>query len=230
MKIAIANQKGGSGKTTMAVLTAKAYAEQGHSVLLVDCDPQGGASHLLGCAKTPGLFDLLTQQNTLLECTHKSNTPGLWVVPADYRLDQIFATANPFALSKGIGDIEGHVIVYDTPPTVQGLTRAAILAADTVLVPCELSETALQPTLYAVSQIAELGKVAKVIVSGYKHPDELRGAKHDLALRYEKAFGKSLAGALPRTGSVAKLATERGKWTPKTMQTVQKPLIAWGAA
>jgi chromosome partitioning protein len=77
MKIAILNQKGDSGKSTTAVLLSRAYAEIGKPVLLIDCDPQGGASELFKSAVRPGLFDVLTDGCEPAEAMHKSDMANL---------------------------------------------------------------------------------------------------------------------------------------------------------
>ena len=196
MKIAIVNQKGGSGKSTTAVLLAKAYADAGKAVLLIDCDPQGGASELFGCARTPGLFDVLTDANAAGEAIHKSDIAGLEIMPADFRLDQIFVSADPFALADLCDALARPVVIFDTPPTMQGLTRAAIMAADRVLVPCEMSETAFSPTVYTVEQVTRLKKKPEVLIAGYKPPAELNGTRKDLSQRYTDALKKYYAGTI----------------------------------
>ena len=228
MKIAIVNQKGGSGKSTTAVLLAKAYADAGKAVLLIDCDPQGGASELFGCARTPGLFDVLTDANAAGEAIHKSDIAGLEIMPADFRLDQIFVSADPFALADLCDALARPVVIFDTPPTMQGLTRAAIMAADRVLVPCEMSETAFSPTVYTVEQVTRLKKKPEVLIAGYKPPAELNGTRKDLSQRYTDALKKYYVGTIPRSLTAAKMATPKGKWTQATRSTIEQPLLAWG--
>ena len=230
MKIAIVNQKGGSGKSTTAVLLAKAYADAGKAVLLIDCDPQGGASELFGCARTPGLFDVLTDANAAGEAIHKSDIAGLEIMPADFRLDQIFVSADPFALADLCDALARPVVIFDTPPTMQGLTRAAIMAADRVLVPCEMSETAFSPTVYTVEQVTRLKKKPEVLIAGYKIPSELNGTRKDLSQRYTDALKKYYVGTIPRSLTAAKMATPKGKWTQATRATIEQPLLSWGGA
>lgn len=230
MKIAIVNQKGGSGKSTTAVLLAKAYADAGKPVLIIDCDPQGGASELFGCARTPGLFDVLTAQAEANEAVHKSDIAGLEIMPADFRLDQIFVSANPFALSNACKKLTHGIIIFDTPPTMQGLTRAAIMAADRVLIPCEMSETAFSPTVYTVEQVKQLNKKPEVLIAGYKTPGELNGTRKDLSQRYTDALKKYYVGTIPRSLTAAKMATPKGRWTQATRSTIEQPLLSWGGA
>jgi chromosome partitioning protein len=228
MKIAIVNQKGGSGKSTTAVLLAKAYAHKGNPVLLIDCDPQGGASALFKSASRPGLFDVLTMANSAGDAIHKSDMDNLYIVPADFRLDQVFTSADPFSLTRLVKGLPYPVIIFDTPPTLQGLTRAAIMAADKVLIPCEMSETAFNPTAYTVEQVKLLEKQPEVLISGYKPPAELHGTRRELSERYTEAFKPYYVGTIPRSLTAAKMATIKGRWTKATRESIEQPLLAWG--
>ena len=83
--IAIANQKGGVGKTTTAINIATAMAATGWKTLLVDLDPQGNASTGMGLASADregSSYDLVVDQLSLAECIHETNIPGLDIVPA----------------------------------------------------------------------------------------------------------------------------------------------------
>lgn len=223
MKIAVVNQKGGSGKSTTAVLLAKAFADSGKSVLLIDCDPQGGSSSLFGCTTLPGLFDALIS-TAPAECIHRVSD-SLSIMPADFRLDKVFWSASPFALQELVEGL-ADTIVFDTAPTMQGLTRSAIMAADRILIPSEVSETAFGPTQYTVDQVRELKKKPEVMLSGFRNPSELKGTAKDLAEKFSKAFSKYLAGTLPRSITSAKMATARGMWSAKTRETIEQPLLA----
>ena len=227
MKIAVVNQKGGSGKSTTAVLLAKAFADAGKTVCLVDCDPQGGASTLFESERKPGLFDALTGGCEVSEALHNSGAfENVRLLPADFRLDQVFTSADPFALERITEDIEAGAIVFDTPPTLQGLTRAAIMASDRILIPCEMSETAFAPTQYTVEQVRKLKKNPEVLISGYKAPGSLKGTPKDLSQRYTDAFKDCFSGTIPRSITAAKLATSKGKWTKATRETIEQPLLS----
>lgn len=226
MKIAIVNQKGGSGKSTTAVLLAKAAALEGKTVVLVDLDPQGGSTTLFKAKGKPGVFELLSQElepvDVLQSC---EGWERLHVIGADYRLDQLFISADPFVLQGW--QIEADTIVFDTPPTLQGLTRSAIIAADRVLIPSEVSETALGPTVYTVETVRKLKKTPEVLLSGFKPANELKGTAAVLSARWIESIGQHIAGTIPRTLSAAKAATEGGKWTGKIRETIGHPLLAF---
>lgn len=229
MKIAIVNQKGGSGKSTTAVLLAKSYADSGKQVLLIDCDPQGGASTLFNVSQSPGLFDVLAGLATAADAVHESGVfENVKVIPADFRLDQVFVSANPFAIEELTDRLESEIIIFDTPPTLQGLTRAAIMAADRILIPCEMSETAFNPTKYTVEQVQKLKKKPEILISGYKPPGELLGTMKELSEKYTNEFQSYFAGKIPRSVSAARMATPHGKWSKLTRETIEQPLLEWG--
>lgn len=227
MKIAIVNQKGGSGKSTTAVLLVKSFADAGKKVVLIDCDPQGGASTLFESERKPGLFDVLAGLCEPSEALHASKAfTNVRILPADFRLDQVFVSADPFALESVVDSIEADAIVFDTPPTLQGLTRAAIIAADRILIPCEMSETAFDPTAYTVETVRRLKKEPEVLISGYKSPEQTSGSTKLLSERYTEAFKGCFAGTIPRSLTAAKLATPKGKWSAKTRETIEQPLLS----
>lgn len=170
--IAIANQKGGVGKTTTAVNLGAALAMAGHPVILIDLDPQGNASTGLGIAADQRLnttYDLLVGARGLADCTLPTDIPGLDVVPAtpdlssaDVDLSQ--ARDRTRLLRRKLdGADPGAVVLIDCPPALGLLTLNAMMAAHGVLVP-------LQAEFYALEGLSQLlGTVRDVRSAG--NPD-----------------------------------------------------------
>lgn len=152
--IAVANQKGGVGKTTTAVNLAAALARLGKRVMLVDMDPQGNATVSLGIDKTAleaSVYELLTDEADLTEVIAHSEAAGVDVLPANGDLtaaevDLLEETLGPGRLRAVLAPIRADydAIVIDCPPTLNMLTLNALVAADGVLVPVQCEYFALE--------------------------------------------------------------------------------------
>ena len=160
--IAIANQKGGVGKTTTAINLSAALVDDGYNVLLVDLDPQGNASTGLGIEvsdRTHTTYDLLLEEADLGEVVRPTNIDGLWIAPAttDLSSADIEMVANEkrsFLLhdalrQPAIDRYELDYILIDCPPSLSLLTVNAMVAADSVLVP-------LQSEFFALEGLSQL--------------------------------------------------------------------------
>jgi chromosome partitioning protein len=157
--IAVANQKGGVGKTTTSVNLAASLAAAEAKTLLVDCDPQGNASSGVGIRQRTvelSLYDVLIGRAAAPDATIATEVPGLFVIPATQDLVAVElelvdasdrATRLRSALAPHVGDYD--YVILDCPPSLGLLTLNALSAADRVLVP-------LQCEFYALEGLAHL--------------------------------------------------------------------------
>lgn len=152
--IAIANQKGGVGKTTTAINLTSCLAEVGKKILLVDIDPQGNATSGVGVDKNQlenTSYELFIGNCTLEDCIVESQVSNLWVLPSNVNLsgaeiDLIGVDNREYILKNEINSIrdEYDFIIIDCPPSLNILTVNAMTTADSVLVPIQCEYYALE--------------------------------------------------------------------------------------
>ena len=160
--IAIANQKGGVGKTTTAVNLCCALKMKGKRVLLLDCDPQGNSSSGMGVDKhsTPSAYELITKTADILDCIRK--TPYGDVIPSNKELsgatvELVNKVRREYVLKDALQLVynDYDYIFIDCPPSLELLTLNALVAADSVLIP-------MQCEYYALEGIADLMTTIKL--------------------------------------------------------------------
>ncbi len=174
---AVANQKGGVGKTTTAVNVATALSALGGRVLLVDMDPQGNATTGLGIRRADiaaSVYDVLFAEKTLDEAVKKTKVPRLHVLPSSVHLsgadvELSSAKKREVRMKEALsGDLPYEYIIIDCPPSLNFLTLNALVASQSIIVP-------LQCEFFALEGISQLTKTIKLVQKHYNPSLEIHG-------------------------------------------------------
>ena len=152
--IAVANQKGGVGKTTTSVNLSACLAYIGKKVLLVDTDPQGNATSGVGIEKgdiDECVYDLLVEDSAAKTLIKKTDVENLHIIPSTIQLsgaeiELVPTISREVRLKRALSDIVGDYdyIIMDCPPSLGLLTINALTAADSVLIPVQCEYYALE--------------------------------------------------------------------------------------
>ncbi len=152
--IAVANQKGGVGKTTTSINLSASLAELGQRVLTIDMDPQGNTTSGLGIDKNQvenTVYELILEEASVEECIHNSVMDGLDVIASNINLsgaevELISIDNKEFLLKEKIDVLKDKYdfIIIDCPPSLNLLTINAMTTSDTVLVPIQCEYYALE--------------------------------------------------------------------------------------
>jgi chromosome partitioning protein len=214
--LAIANQKGGVGKTTTAINLGAALAALEHDVLLVDCDPQGNATRGLGLTATPPhLYHVLTGQEPAAAAIRPSGFPHLELLPADRDLVGVeveFAGLEGWEgrLGKALAPVvDGYsTVLLDCPPSLGHLTVSALAAASAVLVPLQCEYFALEGIRELLSTVERVRaglnprlEIAGIVLTMF---DDRTNLGQDVAAEARRHFGsKVFATVVPRNVRLA---------------------------
>jgi len=152
--LAIANQKGGVGKTTTSVNLAASLAQKGRRVLVVDMDPQANATSGLGMPRgtvEEGIYEALANDRPLRELTQLTEVPNLWLVPATRELagseiELVSVEDREQRLKRVLAPVVDRFdyIVIDCPPSLGLLTLNSLVAASAVVIPMQCEYYALE--------------------------------------------------------------------------------------
>lgn len=166
MIIAIANQKGGVGKTTLAVHLAVGLAARGKSVIVVDADPQGNASSWFtdGDTESCGLFDALVVDKPIVSCMRAVSRWNVALLPGNSRTDEAMrfcVAVGKLATISGkirpLGDV-ADVVIIDMPPSRSAGFQELLISADHLIVPTQLERLSLEGVGLMAQTVNELNE------------------------------------------------------------------------
>lgn len=225
--VAILNQKGGVGKTTVTLGLASAAAESGHRVLVVDLDPQGSSTWVLGIdpatveASTAEVMGRLPATRAMLPSAWGGE---VWVIPASPRLLPRDHGGNPNRLRDALEQVSDqfHAVLIDCPPSLGALTTSGLTAADHAII-------VVEPSALGLRGIGAVADLVDEVWDAYNPELELAGV---VVNRVPAVSGE----ADRRYDELTRIVGRRAVWQPVIPQRVvvnqaigeRRPIHAYG--